>query len=322
MYLDLLGVLGAVVPLYVAIALAFLSVRYLNLFTREECTGINKFVGNFAVPSLVLDLLVSNNPYSMNFRALGADVLQKIVIIVPLLIWKSFSKNGSFDWVITLLGLSTLSNTLLIGLPLVQSMYGDESSNLLIQLVVLQSLVWFNVFLAMYEYRAAKILIAEKFPHTAGSIASMRIDPEVASLSGREQLETDAEIGADGKLHVLVRAFSAPPRVSLGTIYGSTQSRVSIGTIPEAAVQSESNLNEINSTKARHSLSLKRGGSTKSYGRQGSNGSRVADEASFEIDVITENNSEAFSENKRYVCMYVSEKYICHVINLLSYISS
>ncbi|KAL0734953.1 hypothetical protein Bca4012_011163 [Brassica carinata] len=58
-------------------------------------------------------------------------------------------------------------------------------------------------------FRGAKLLISEQFPETAGSITSFRIDSDVISLSGREPLETDEEIGDDGKLHVVVRRSSA-----------------------------------------------------------------------------------------------------------------
>lgn len=55
--------------------------------------------------------------------------------------------------------------------------------------------------LFMFEYRGAKLLISEQFPETAGSITSFHVESDVISLNGREPLETNAEIGDDGKLH-------------------------------------------------------------------------------------------------------------------------
>ncbi|KAF7822474.1 auxin efflux carrier component 2-like [Senna tora] len=272
MILDLGAIFGAVVPLYFAIMLAFLSVRWWKVFTPEQCSGINKFVGDFAVPFLVLDLLTANDPYTMNFHVLAADALQKLVILAPLLVWKSLSKNGSFDWVITLIALSTISNTLLVGLPLVQSMYGHTSSDLLIQLVVLQSLVWFNVLLGMYEYRAARILIAQKFPNTAASIVSVRINPHVASLSDTEQLETDTEIDADGKLHVVLRTLSTSSTISVDSMYSA-----------QSTIELRSSLKRAGSSSTSRSYGTPEG----RYHKQGSNSSRVAD-ASFDIEAITE----------------------------------
>uniref|UniRef100_A0A803LT19 Auxin efflux carrier component n=1 Tax=Chenopodium quinoa TaxID=63459 RepID=A0A803LT19_CHEQI len=51
----------------------------------------------------------------------------------------------------------------------------------------------------------AKLLIAEQFPDSAGSIISFKVDSDILSLDGKEPLETEAAIGEDGKIHVKVR---------------------------------------------------------------------------------------------------------------------
>ncbi|KAL8151633.1 hypothetical protein V2J09_021441 [Rumex salicifolius] len=70
--------------------------------------------------------------------------------------------------------------------------------------------------LFMFEYRGAKLLISEQFPETAGSITSFRVESDVVSLNGREPLQADAEIGDDGKLHVVVRRSTASSSVVSG----------------------------------------------------------------------------------------------------------
>ncbi|WJX96551.1 protein that induces appearance of [PIN+] prion when overproduced [Trifolium repens] len=92
-----------------------------------------------------------------------------------------------------------------MGLPLLNAMYGDFSGNLMVQIVVLQSVVWYTLMLFLFEYRAAKLLISEQFPETAASITSFKVDSDVVSLNSREPLETDPEIGEDGKLRVFVK---------------------------------------------------------------------------------------------------------------------
>ncbi|CAI8596655.1 unnamed protein product [Vicia faba] len=52
--LDLYHVLTAVVPLYVAMILAYGSVKWWKIFTLDQCSGINRFVAFFAVPPLHL----------------------------------------------------------------------------------------------------------------------------------------------------------------------------------------------------------------------------------------------------------------------------
>lgn len=212
---DLYTVLTAVIPLYVAMILAYGSVRWWKIFTPDQCSGINRFVAIFAVPLLSFHFISSNDPYAMNFRFIAADTLQKIIMLFFLGIWTNFTRNGSLEWMITIFSLSTLPNTLVMGIPLLIAMYGEYSGSLMVQVVVLQCIIWYTLLLFLFEYRGAKILIMEQFPETAASIVSFKVDSDVVSLDGRDFLETDAEIGDDGKLHVTVRKSNASRR-SLG----------------------------------------------------------------------------------------------------------
>ncbi|KAL3819577.1 hypothetical protein ACJIZ3_005482 [Penstemon smallii] len=211
---DIYDVLAAIVPLYVAMILAYGSVKWWKIFTPDQCSGINRFVAVFAVPLLGFHFISTNNIYAMNYHFIAADSLQKIVIILALFIWQSLNKNESLEWMITLFSLSTLPNTLVMGIPLLKAMYGDFSGNLMVQIVVMQSVVWYTLMLFMFEYRGAKILINDQFPETAGSITSFRVESDVISLNGRDPLETDAEIGDDGKLHVVVRRSTSASMMS------------------------------------------------------------------------------------------------------------
>ncbi|KAF5748653.1 putative auxin efflux carrier protein [Tripterygium wilfordii] len=211
---DIYDVLAAIVPLYVAMFLAYGSVRWWKIFTPDQCSGINRFVAVFAVPLLSFHFISSNDPYAMNYRFIAADSLQKLVVLVALFLWNALSKRGNLEWVITLFSLSTLPNTLVMGIPLLKAMYGDFSGSLMVQIVVLQSVIWYTLMLFLFEYRGAMLLITEQFPETAGSITSFRVDSDVVSLNGREPLQADAEIGDDGKLHVVVRRSTASSMVS------------------------------------------------------------------------------------------------------------
>ena len=146
----------------------------------------------------------------MNYRFIAADSLQKIIILSVLGIWTSFGKSGSLEWMITLFSLSTLPNTLVMGIPLLKAMYGELSGILMVQVVALQSVIWYTLMLFMFEYRGAKMLIMEQFPDTAASIVSFRVDSDVIvsfrvdsdvmSLDGREPLQADAKVGDNVKL--------------------------------------------------------------------------------------------------------------------------
>ncbi|KAJ6356763.1 hypothetical protein OIU78_004794 [Salix suchowensis] len=220
---DLYNVLSAVIPLYVAMILAYGSVRWWKIFTPDQCSGINRFVAVFAVPLLSFHFISTNDPYAMNFRFIAADTLQKVIMLFALGIWTNFTKNGSLEWMITIFSLSTLPNTLVMGIPLLIAMYGDYSGSLMVQVVVLQCIIWYTLLLFLFEYRGAKMLIMEQFPETAASIVSFKVDSDVVSLDGRDFLETDAEIGGDGKLHVTVRKSNASRRsLGLGSFSGLT----------------------------------------------------------------------------------------------------
>ncbi|KAM7272085.1 hypothetical protein ACFE04_031299 [Oxalis oulophora] len=218
---DLYVVLTAVVPLYVAMILAYGSVRWWKIFSPDQCSGINRFVAIFAVPLLSFHFISNNNPYEMNFRFIAADTLQKIIMLIILALWTNFTKNGSLEWMITIFSLSTLPNTLVMGIPLLIAMYGPYSGELMVQIVVLQCIIWYTLLLFLFEYRGAKMLIMEQFPETAASIVSFKVDSDVVSLDGRDFLETDAEIGDDGKLHVTVRKSNVSRR-SIGGLTGMT----------------------------------------------------------------------------------------------------
>ncbi|KAJ9162514.1 hypothetical protein P3X46_022279 [Hevea brasiliensis] len=206
---DFYHVMTAMVPLYVAMILAYGSVKWWKIFTPDQCSGINRFVALFAVPLLSFHFISTNNPYAMNFRFIAADTLQKVIVLVILALWTKLSKRGCLEWTITLFSLSTLPNTLVMGIPLLKGMYGEFSGSLMVQIVVLQCIIWYTLMLFMFEYRGAKMLISEQFPDTAGSIVSIHVDSDIMSLDGRQPLETEAEIKEDGKLHVTVRKSNA-----------------------------------------------------------------------------------------------------------------
>lgn len=211
---DVYTVLTAMVPLYVAMFLAYGSVRWWRIFTADQCSGINRFVAIFAVPLLSFHFISTNDPYAMNLRFLAADTLQKLVVLAGLAACSRLPSRLAaprLDWSITLFSVSTLPNTLVMGIPLLIAMYGPYAGSLMVQVVVLQCIIWYTLLLFLFEFRAARTLIADQFPDTAAAIASLHVDPDVVSLEGG-RAETEAEVAEDGRLHVTVRRSSASRR--------------------------------------------------------------------------------------------------------------
>lgn len=160
---DVYKIVESVFPLYVALMLGYASIKWWKIFTPDQCAGVNRFVASFAVPALTFVYIIPIDPYHMNWRVIIADTLQKIVTLLCLILWNIFTKRGSFDWTITVFSLINLPNTLVVGIPLLQAMYGDLSTPLLIQVVFMQGVLWYTVLLILYEYRAARIFIAQQF---------------------------------------------------------------------------------------------------------------------------------------------------------------
>nr|WIC44226.1 auxin efflux carrier [Ceratopteris pteridoides] len=223
---DLYTVLSALIPLYVAMFLAYGSVRWWKIFTPVQCSGINRFVAVFAVPLLSFHFISTNNPYKMDGIFLLADTISKLVVLGALGLWAKFCKGGSLDWMITLFAVGTLPNTLVMGIPMLTAMYGKYYGGIMVQLVVLQCIIWYTLMLFLFEFRAARLLVMEQFPDNAASVVSFKVDSDVVSLNGREPLQTQAEVGEDGKIRVTIRRSTsslsqalnpyASPRRSLG----------------------------------------------------------------------------------------------------------
>ncbi|GJU56764.1 auxin efflux carrier component 5-like protein [Tanacetum coccineum] len=89
----------------------------------------------------------------MNYRFIGADFISKVIIVVVLAFWARFSSKGSYCWSITSFSLSTLTNSLVVGVPLIRAMYGQEFVDLVVQGSVIQAIVWLTALLFVLECR-------------------------------------------------------------------------------------------------------------------------------------------------------------------------
>ncbi|XP_076883592.1 auxin efflux carrier component 5-like [Bidens hawaiensis] len=152
---DVYKVVAATVPLYVALLLGYGSVRWWHIFTHEQCDAINRFVCYFTLPLFTFDFTAHIDPFNMNYRFIGADVISKVIIVAVLAFWARFTSKGSCSWSITSFSLCTLTNSLVVGVPLVRAMYGQEYVNLVVQGSVFQAIVWLTGLLFVLECRRA-----------------------------------------------------------------------------------------------------------------------------------------------------------------------
>ncbi|KAM1639220.1 hypothetical protein ACFXTN_008534 [Malus domestica] len=62
----------------------------------------------------------------MNFRFIAADTLQKIIMLFASASGPTYPRNDSLEWMITIFSLSTVPNTLVMGISLLIAMYGHK----------------------------------------------------------------------------------------------------------------------------------------------------------------------------------------------------
>ncbi|KAL6518304.1 hypothetical protein OROMI_034005 [Orobanche minor] len=154
---DIYKVVVSMVPLYVPLGLGYASVKWWRMFKPNQCDAINRFNCYFVIPFFTFHFISGVNPYHMNYRFLAGDVGAKAIAGLVLALWANFSSRGNFSWAITSFSLSSLNNTLVVGVPLLRAMYGAVGEDLVVQSSVIQSLLWFPLLLFMLEFRRSSI---------------------------------------------------------------------------------------------------------------------------------------------------------------------
>lgn len=153
---DVYKVVVAMTPLYVALVLGYGSVKWWRIFTREQCDAINRLVCFFTLPLFTFEFTAHVDPFKMNYVFIGADAISKVIIVAVLAFWAKCSSKGSYCWSITSFSLSTLTNSLVVGVPLIKAMYGPGAVDLVVQGSVVQAIVWLTVLLFVLECRRSK----------------------------------------------------------------------------------------------------------------------------------------------------------------------
>ncbi|CAJ1822511.1 unnamed protein product [Sphenostylis stenocarpa] len=154
---DVYKVIVAVVPLYVALVLGYGSLKWWNIFTREQCDAINKLVCYFTFPLFTFEFTAHIDPFKMNFSFIAADTISKFIIIMVLALWAKYTTKGSFCWSITSFSLCTLTNALVVGIPMVKPMYGALGEDLVVQSSVVQAIIWLTLLLFFLEFQRTRI---------------------------------------------------------------------------------------------------------------------------------------------------------------------
>lgn len=150
---DVYKVVVAMTPLYVALLLGYGSIKWWQIFTPEQCDAINLLVCYFTLPLFTFEFTAHVDPFKMNYPFIGADAISKVIIVIVLALWAKFSSKGSYCWSITSFSLSTLTNALVVGVPLIKAMYGQSAVDLVVQASVIQAIIWLTFLLIVLEFR-------------------------------------------------------------------------------------------------------------------------------------------------------------------------
>ncbi|EXC29925.1 Putative auxin efflux carrier component 8 [Morus notabilis] len=150
---DAYKVVEAMFPLYVALILGYGSVKWWKIFTPEQCGAINRLVCFFTLPIFTFEFTAHVDPFLWNLPFIGADVISKVIIVIVLAFWAKCSPKGSYCWSITSFSLCTLTNSLVVGVPLMKAMYGPMAVDLVVQSSVVQAIIWLTILLFVLEFR-------------------------------------------------------------------------------------------------------------------------------------------------------------------------
>lgn len=176
---DIYNVISSTFPLYVPLSLGYASVRWWKLFTPEQCTAINKLVAYFTLPFFTFEFASHVDPFTTNYQVIAADVLSKVIIVAILAFWATCSSKGSYSWSITNFSLITLTNSLVVGVPMLRGMYGKLGEDLVVQLSVFQAIVWLTVLLFVLELRKARTSVLSVVAASKDSqVVSVDIDKD------------------------------------------------------------------------------------------------------------------------------------------------
>ncbi|KAA8533428.1 hypothetical protein F0562_031138 [Nyssa sinensis] len=186
---DVYKVVVAMVPLYVALILGYGSVKWWHVFTPEQCEAINRFVCFFTLPLFTFEFTAHVDPFKMNYLFIGADAISKFIIVVVLALWAKCSSKGSYCWSITSFSLSTLTNALVVGVPLMKAMYGPMGVDLVVQSYVVQAIIWLTFLLFVLEFRRT----GTNFSASTRAVGDSQVISVEAGAAGRD-LEGNEDI--------------------------------------------------------------------------------------------------------------------------------
>lgn len=133
------AIVNVIAPVFAIVVTGYLAVRF-RLFPKEGVRGLIAFVNNFATPCLLFQAMLTSdfgttfNPSIIVPFYIGAVFSLVVGIVVGMRFFKARPGEG------VAYGFSAMfSNTVLIGIPLVQRAYGDQSLPIVFSIIALHA---------------------------------------------------------------------------------------------------------------------------------------------------------------------------------------
>ena len=196
-WVDIGKLLSAITPLYFALALGYCSSRrWWQIFTAEDSKAINRMVVWFAFPFFTFEFTLHLDPYNVRYSLIAADSVAKLIIVATISIgvMLKFREEGLCatvaDWCITGFSLASLTNSLVVGVPMARAMYGNWAGQIVVQLSIFQAIVWLTSLVVVLEVRKAFVSDAhdESNSHEEGSFIDD--DTAVGSSGTSEDMQS------------------------------------------------------------------------------------------------------------------------------------
>lgn len=147
----MLAILTVIAPIFALMALGYSAVRF-RLFPADGIKSLIAFVNNFATPCLLFhSLLTSDFSSAFNIGIIAPFYLGAIIcFIIGIIIARKFFGNPPGEAVAV--GFSgTFTNTVLVGLPIMQRAYGTESLPVTLSIIGLHGAILLTVGMITME---------------------------------------------------------------------------------------------------------------------------------------------------------------------------
>eukprot|EP00128_Syssomonas_multiformis_P006427 Colp12_sorted_trinity150504_noHs@31653 len=138
---DMYQIASAVVPLYGTLFIGWLASRF-RVLDKVAFGGLNRFIVVFCLPAIIFRVLARANLYAADMRIFAVQTIYVVLCVMLLGIWALSRRNkggDTFGYFISFLSISSFPNSLIIGVPILNAMYGTKAEIVMILIVVYQS---------------------------------------------------------------------------------------------------------------------------------------------------------------------------------------